>query len=1000
MAEYRTLTGEFSLRGVVQDVTGDSCEFQSGNMKMGSDADYNDHRVFATLTGGDASDETLSASTIKSATLTISVKKESTTTTNTRLYIYFYNKSVGTYSAQVLFSALNGEQSSHSLATLDENTTSSQTVSVTLGAANSANVKNYGVGFTVDGNDIVRLESVSIEYTIEDEKVPPTLGLSFPNGKMVNGTYYHDPHKSFLMKASYSQVANAPMEKMDFVVFTEYPDTSSTYTFAEITDVSETVTWYPDQSSFVNQCWERLPREGAVGIRAKTEWGYYENTLIVPFKIAESEIAVVSPTSGAIVKTDEDLKITFSIKAPAELSTMEKPDEIYVFPGYDGETGSTGTLMTGKVFTLQKKELIGHESVNLYISTSYNGAEDKYGNTERTVHRSWDKTILATFYIQEVAGTNNITLSSNTKPIVTVNWESAGQTAFQVKVDEWVSEIVYGDEKSYKIPFVLSYRETHAISVRIQDGYGSWSEWTTPVYNTANDEMGDAASPLEVKKENGVVEIRWRAGSLYTVGVVDDALLYRNGELIAIAKMEEVIELEDETAIGYSTYQIILPYIDEVDQGVCWYTQKVTIDATPATDGITVDGEWIPLRYTIDSPQRTQTTRSEETYTRYYAGRKFPVSMRSGRNSKRLSLGYGEPGTSLADTLEDLVGKVVLYRNRLGEKMWGELNGVTSKRGQRYCDVQFELTQVDKNETLLYNWAKKYKRIYELGVGDKVLFGKYQVGAESPEPIAWIIVDKDHTGTGNVTLMAEGILDRLCYDAKEPDSEEYYYERNGNSNFQLSNIYQWLNSDAPAGEWYTQTHDTDQAPDSDEVVAMYGVYADRPGFLNGFNSKELTYLKSVTIQSNRPMYENDAQVIDEYEAKVYLPSVTELGYTQDNEAELGSVFMYFGTQKNSPVAYPTKQASEHSRYSANYTGTWSQEAATPCFTRSATTGKYTSFVVGSPTTQEDGVWQYVSYSPYDSQGIRPVLNISSGMKVTVDKNESGYYVAEPSGEEE
>lgn len=995
MAEYRTLTGNFSLRGVVQDVMGDDYKFQSETMKVGTDSNYNDHRVYATLSGGDASNEDISSSAIQRATLTVSVKKESTTTVSSRLYIYFYNKSVDTYSAHVLFNALNGGQSSNTTATIGENTTNSQTVSVDLGASNATNIKNYGVGFTVDGNDIVRLESVSIEYQIVDEKVPPTLGLRFPNGRMVNGTYYHDPHKPFLLQGSYSQAANAPMEKMKFMVYTEYPNTSMTYTFAEITDVTETVTWYPDHTSFAGQRWDSLPRQGAVGILAVTNGGYYSDELIVPFVIAESVIKVTSPMSGGIVKNDGDLRITFSIEAPPELPTMEPPDYIYCYPGYDGAIGNTGTMVYGNTYTIPVKKLAGHNSVNIYVSTMYSGAANKSGYTDSTVGHLFDETIIATWYIQEVATSGHVSLSSTTHPMVTVRWESSGQAAFQVMVDNWLSDIVWGSDTSYKIPFVLGFGENHAVSVRIQDKNGNWGEWSIPVYTSATTLLGDTSNQIQIIKKDWYIGIQWAAGSLFGNGLTEDVLLYRNDELIAVSDIAEMVEFTDATATGETTYQIVVPYIqDPLDKGCCWYTKKVTVDATPATDGITVDGEWLPLRYTIDAPQRTQTTRTEETYTRYYSGRNFPISMRSGRSSKKLSLRYGDPDTSLADKLESLAGRVVLYRNKLGEKMWGELNDITANRGKRYCDVQFDLTQTDKNEMILYDWVKKYTPISTLKIGDKVLFGKYQVATEKPEQIAWIIVDSD-SSTETVVLMAEGILDRLCYDAKEPNSDEYYFQTNGNATYKLSNIHQWLNSNSPAGKWYTPAHATDQSPDSDSVVARYGIYADRPGFLYNFRNEELACIESTTVQSNRPMYDPGEQVIDEYETKVYLPSITEIGCTQEDEPSLGSVFSYFGISSNSPVAYPTKQASENSKYSSKMT--WNTTKATAYFTRNATTGKYVSYVVGGPTTKdESGGWESISYSPAESYGIRPVLRVKRSMMMSMEKNSDGYYVAKVS----
>lgn len=708
MAEYRTLTGEFSLRGVVQDVTGDSCEFQSGNMKMGRDTDYNDHRVFATLTGGDASDETLSASTIKNATLTISVKKESTTTTNTRLYIYFYNKSVGTYSAQVLFSALNGGQSSYATSILDENTTSSQTTSVVLAGTNAANVKNYGVGFTTDGNDIVRLESVSIEYTIVDEKVPPTLGLSFPNGKMVNGTYYHDPHKSFLMQASYSQVANAPMEKMTFKIYTNDAHTSY-YTLAEITDVSEAVTWYPDWGSFYNQQWIQLPRSGAIGICAKPEGEYYSDDLIVPFVIAESVVKITSPTSGSVVKSNEDIVLSFSIEPPPELPTMERPDAIWVWTGYDGEHGDSGKKMSGDTFTMGSGELAGHESVNFSISTEYRGATGEDGNSDLDVYNASYKDILATYYIQQVAGTGNVTVNGATTKayIVSVSWESTGQTAYQVRVGSYTSEIVWGNDTLYYVPFVLETGVMYPVQVRIQSTQGEWTDWTEPVYVTPQSPLFESKEGIRVTVEDGfsTVEIAPQIDNLTNYTTV---LLYRDGVPIATFDVAEKISYTDVGANGETTYSVACArFYSTQKQGLAGFLAPVTIDATPSTDGLVLsDKTWLPLRYTTDEIKYGGSA-SEEVYQRYYSGRSYPVVMRSGRKTETLTLSYADPTGELADTLIEQVGTTVLFKNRDGLKFWGCLESVTPTRHLGWCEVSLTLRKVDVNEWVPLIWGEK-----------------------------------------------------------------------------------------------------------------------------------------------------------------------------------------------------------------------------------------------------------------------------------------------------
>ena len=95
-----------------------------------------------------------------------------------------------------------------------------------------------------------------------------------------------------------------------------------------------------------------------------------------------------------------------------------------------------------------------------------------------------------------------------------------------------------------------------------------------------------------------------------------------------------------------------------------------------------------------------------------------------------------------------------------------------------------------------------------LEVGSKVKFGKYQVESETPETIVWTIVARNHVSEpsypdNSVTLHASKILDLRCFDAKEPNNSNSDRKNYGNNRYSVSNMHQWLNSNAAAGAWYS-----------------------------------------------------------------------------------------------------------------------------------------------------------------------------------------------------
>ena len=69
------------------------------------------------------------------------------------------------------------------------------------------------------------------------------------------------------------------------------------------------------------------------------------------------------------------------------------------------------------------------------------------------------------------------------------------------------------------------------------------------------------------------------------------------------------------------------------------------------------------------------------------------------------------------------------------------------------------------------------------------------------KPIIWKIADKGHTGypSGAVTLITERIISLKCFDAIESGNSDGNRRSYGNNRWTLSNVRQWLNSQAACG---------------------------------------------------------------------------------------------------------------------------------------------------------------------------------------------------------
>ena len=273
-----------------------------------------------------------------------------------------------------------------------------------------------------------------------------------------------------------------------------------------------------------------------------------------------------------------------------------------------------------------------------------------------------------------------------------------------------------------------------------------------------------------------------------------------------------------------------------------------------------------------------------------------------------------------------------------------------------------------------------------LPVGAKIKFGRYSVEGESLQDIIWLVVAKSHNcvpayPTNSITLLTEKLIDARAIDAGEPNNSDGYRQLYGNNQYDISNIDQWLNSDANAGEWYVPRHNADQSPDGSHI---YGntPYAHRPGFLNAFTLKEKNAISSTTIRVFKPAIGNNDS-FDDITRKVFLPSVTEIGLPNENGVDEGATWIAFISDNK--LAYFTQQAFGYSKSSSKPSYIHS---AWGWWTRTRINGNTTNIRV----CEQDNRYAYAG--AYDgTRGVRPALNVSPTLLVSDGMDSEGCYVA-------
>jgi hypothetical protein len=267
------------------------------------------------------------------------------------------------------------------------------------------------------------------------------------------------------------------------------------------------------------------------------------------------------------------------------------------------------------------------------------------------------------------------------------------------------------------------------------------------------------------------------------------------------------------------------------------------------------------------------------------------------------------------------------------------------------------------------------KQLSELTVGAKIKFGSYY-----GESVPWIITDKNHTGypAGAVSLATEKIIKMVAFDGKEASNGDSNRKSYGNNRYQYANLRKWLNSDAPADQWYQAAHAAD-APPTDANCNGYNGYDDQPGFLNGFTQNEKDALLSTTLTVGKATVDGGGteSVID----KIFLMSAVEVGLTGSDFTE-GSQLAYF-TGNDKRIAVVSQKAGDNSGYTGVTAG-----SAYYYWLRTPYLG--TSYHVRR--VNSDGTLNYsVAYS--GAHGVRLACNLSSSLLISDNTDSDGCYTA-------
>ena len=264
--------------------------------------------------------------------------------------------------------------------------------------------------------------------------------------------------------------------------------------------------------------------------------------------------------------------------------------------------------------------------------------------------------------------------------------------------------------------------------------------------------------------------------------------------------------------------------------------------------------------------------------------------------------------------------------------------------------------------------------------------GSLPVGAKIKEkdtkylgvPIVWLKADSDHTDypSGSTTLITEKIIARRALDAKEPSNSDSNRKNYGNNKYSVSNIDQWLNSDAAAGAWYSARHSADQAPNSTSNVSA-NPYSAKAGFLSEFSPA----FKKALLDTTLKVALNTVTDGGNYETitrKVFLASRAETFGSAENSVMEGSLLALFAENTNAVrVAYQGQTTVQDGGTAGS---AWYWWLRTP----NSSNSYYVRYVLSDGTLNSSNACN-------GTRGVRPLCNLKSDTLVSDSVDDEGCY---------
>lgn len=421
-------------------------------------------------------------------------------------------------------------------------------------------------------------------------------------------------------------------------------------------------------------------------IRAKSAAGVYSEPLTIQTKNVLRDARITKPAQDSVQIANAGIVIAWDLVGGDYLSMPSGYDMLI---SYDG----------GAIWQTAVENISGSAtSYTIPAETIHSGAV-LWQLRQKFVNNTLVQPTIGAGAKSRFTARYNPTAASVTcdnLPQPTVSWTSSEQKSYQVRFGDYDSGAVYSSAKSHTVPRFFA-DGNYPVQVRTQVASGEWSDWSETIYVAITNTPPDDAITLTAERDGDAVKLVWYC--MYNASYVQ-YIVYRNG--MPIHKTDggkNMAGFVDNLAVGKSAY-----FVRGITATKNYYQSETkTVDATPATDLLydVEAGTYIRLRYTVSSPTTVTYSRQIGVSYQYFAGRAEPVAIVNGRIERSTTQTYGSRTRELADKIDAMTGRMVLFRDTRGGGIYGVIEQVQTVHG-RIHSVTFTVREVYHNERVEY----------------------------------------------------------------------------------------------------------------------------------------------------------------------------------------------------------------------------------------------------------------------------------------------------------